>query len=122
MGVGNGCLNRTQKQAAALGSGCSYGHTGGAAFNLMMTRRQILKILVSSGPSDRRELLDIFDRASIDVAVPSEDGTKDAISLKVNGSEVTGTERGLVVFKFTKRGELSGVVVWNQGLENDHSG
>jgi hypothetical protein len=76
--------------------------------------------LLVAKPNDRLTLEEIFDRAGIDFASPAEDGTKDAISIKVNGTEVTGVEGGMVIFKFTARGALDEIVVWNGKFENDN--
>lgn len=62
---------------------------------------------------DKEALIAMCDRAGIDVDVD-----KHAVTVKVNGSEVTGTEGGQVIFKFGSKGQLVGLVVWNEKLSN----
>ena len=86
-------------------------------------RRDILKALglsvLPSPPADDKTLLmKIFDKANIDFADPSEDGTPDSISIKVDGSAVIGTDGAMAIFKFTK-GRLNGVVLWSERMTNE---
>ena len=73
-----------------------------------------------TAPTDRGHLIAMFDRAGIDVDIPSEDGTANAISVKVNGTEVTGTEGGMIIFKFDPdhQDKLTEIIVWNTKKNN----
>lgn len=62
---------------------------------------------------DKEALIAMFDKAGIDL-----DDDKQQVTVKVNGSEVTGTEGGQVIFKFGTRGQLTEMVVWNAGISD----
>jgi hypothetical protein len=86
-------------------------------------RRDILKVLgLSVLPSppidDKTMLMKLFDKANIDFADPSEDGTPNAISIKVDGSTIIGVDGAMAIFKFTK-GSLNGVVLWTEKMTNE---
>jgi hypothetical protein len=72
-------------------------------------------------PTDKTNLISLLDKSHIDVDIPSMDETPDAISVRVNGSEVTGTEGGMIVFRFTPRGALTGIIVWNERMSNERN-
>ena len=72
---------------------------------------------VPAGVTDKDRLLQLFDTANIDVTDPSEDGTADAISIKVDGDTVIGIDGSLAVFKF-KKGKLAQVVLWSSNMHN----
>lgn len=70
---------------------------------------------------DKSVLLTMLDTASIDVSDPSEDKTPNAISIKVDGDKVVGTEGGLIIFKFhPKTRALTGIIVWNERVNNEN--
>lgn len=86
-----------------------------------MDRRDVLKLLGASPllaarprEGDRLRLEEMFDKAGVDF-----DYDKTSITIKVNGSEVTGTEGGQVVFKFAASNRLESIVVWNAKVENE---
>lgn len=66
--------------------------------------------------TDKEALVALLDRANID-----QDVAKAEVTIKVNGSEVTGTEGGQVIFKFGSRGQLTGIVVWNSNISDQKS-
>jgi hypothetical protein len=69
--------------------------------------------------SDFKTLIHMFDRAHIDIDIPAkDDNTKNTMSIDVNGTEVTGTEGGRVIFKFNKSGTLTRIVIWNGKMSN----
>jgi hypothetical protein len=90
----------------------------------MIERRQFLlgfAVLAAPGAvihNDKRTLLALFDRVGIDVSDPSVDKTPNSLSISVDGDNVTGTDGGMVVFKFDAKGILTEVVVWNGRMEN----
>lgn len=61
--------------------------------------------------TDKQALIALFDKNRIDIDV-----SKNELTVKVNGAEVTGTEGGQVIFKFGSRGQLVGIVVWNKEI------
>jgi hypothetical protein len=97
----------------------------------MTERRKLLQALAGLGGlafvgnasateahNDKRTLLAIFDKVGIPAADPSIDKTPNSISIEVNGDTVTGTEGGMVIFKFSAKGALTEVIVWNEKTNN----
>jgi hypothetical protein len=90
-------------------------------WQVLMVSGLAVAALPAEGSNDKRTLLALFDKVGIDVADPSVDKTPYSISISVNGDNVTGTEGGLVIFKFNPKGALIEVVVWNDKVSNTDS-
>lgn len=81
----------------------------------MLTRRELFVSLAALPQRNtvRRQVEQIFDDAGINF-----DSTVDKITVKVDGDQITGTEGGEVILKFSKAGRLTGVVVWNEAISD----
>jgi hypothetical protein len=68
--------------------------------------------------SDKAKMIEMFDQAGIDFSDPSEDHTPNAISVKVDGQNVTGIDGHTAIFIFDKRNKMSRIVLWSTNMAN----
>lgn len=71
-----------------------------------------------TAPTDKEVLVRMFDQARVDLSDPSEDHTSNAISIKVDGENVTGIDGHSAIFVFDNHHKLSKIVLWETNMSN----